>query len=115
MTLSLIDRVLGWLGRSPREAGPEPLGWMEFAPNLSFDPPPDGLLPLVERVVNALGDLTAASAEDVELIVHEALWQIAHQVRQGHVVVIPELGVLSRAESEIRFSPEPGLMEDAHG
>lgn len=84
-------------------------------PCLDFEPVPEDLAPLVARVAHATRGLVTVDAIDLELIIHEALWQIAHQVRLGETVRVPELGELRREGSQVHFSPDFGLLEDAHG
>lgn len=107
MTLHLIDLLQRWISTPPDDG--------EFVPDLAIEPPPPGLDDLVQRTVRALGDYVDVSAEDIEIILFEGLWQLAHGVRQGRRVILPELGELERVRGEVHFTADPGLLEDAHG
>ncbi len=71
---------------------------------------------IVARVESALHghDIPAA---DLELVIGEALFQVARLVRLGATVDLPELGLLRRRAmpfkaAEVEFKPHPSLLAE---
>lgn len=78
---------------------------------------PPALLRLAERVHWALCARHITQADVVDVIA-EALWQIAHAVREGQDVEIPEVGtlrwvpLLGAGGARLEFTPDHGLYEE---
>lgn len=74
-----------------------------------------GLDLLTERVLYATRGLIDITPLEASTLVHETLWQIAHLVRLGETVEIPELGTLRRSLSgqgyTVHYRAHPDLME----
>lgn len=105
-----IDRFIG------RLFGPEQSAFT--AEEMSEFPPHDPALQRIADRVMWATDGLGYQRDDVLAIVHEALWQCAHLVRDGHRVEIPEIGTLQLASRTdglwLDFTPDAGLLESNH-
>lgn len=94
-----------------------PAQWAELPSEPLQPEPPPALLALAARTQRALVD-EGLTREQIELVICEALWQIAHAVREGQDVEIPEVGtlrwvpLLGAAGARIEFVPDDGLYEE---
>jgi hypothetical protein len=116
-TPTFAQRFLEWaFGPTERDGFTPPDEW---APVMRAEEPPadPALAILVERVLYATHGWVFDRA-DVEIIVHEALWQAGHLIRQGARVEVPALGTFQRRAaplgSRIDYQPDPDLLGSNH-
>lgn len=103
LTIAELEQIA-----QPAGAPSEPL-----QPELSL-----ALLALAEQTDRASEGLIDITRDEIAEVIAEALWQIAHAVRDGHDVEIPEIGVLrwvpllGAGGARIEFTPDDGLYEE---